>query len=254
MDLSPFFDYNHNGLESACQLASVSEIFVGVCKEASMVQEIPLYPTDTAQVAESGVARQDALANRQRILDTARRLFAERGVAAVTMAEIAQAAGVGKGTLYRHFAHKGALCRALLHERFRRHQDEMLARLQAFARDRIPALERIKAFLRASAAFIQDHSALLLEVQQAYGLTPAEDAPMMQWLRLTLLGLLREGIRSGELIPDLNLELTVDLLLAPLTALYFQHLIRRMGYTPDQIADGLYRLIQGLAMPSTTPG
>ena len=60
--------------------------------------------------------RSDAAQNRQRLLTLARQLFAEQGVEATSMNEIAQVARLGPGTLYRHFAHKGELCEALLME------------------------------------------------------------------------------------------------------------------------------------------
>ncbi len=47
--------------------------------------------------------RADAARNRRRILAAAEQLFAARGVGAVTMSEIAAAAGVGKATVFRRF-------------------------------------------------------------------------------------------------------------------------------------------------------
>jgi len=49
--------------------------------------------------------RADAAANREKILEAARALFAERGIE-VDVREICERAGVGMGTLYRHFATK----------------------------------------------------------------------------------------------------------------------------------------------------
>jgi AcrR family transcriptional regulator len=56
--------------------------------------------------------RADARRNRERVLAAARRAFAERGYA-VPLDEIAVAAGVGPGTVYRHFPTKEALFEAV---------------------------------------------------------------------------------------------------------------------------------------------
>src|SRR3954464_6726726 len=59
--------------------------------------------------------RKDAERNRQRILDAARELFAERGLA-VTLNDIAHHAGVGVGTVYRRFPDKELLIDTLFQE------------------------------------------------------------------------------------------------------------------------------------------
>src|SRR5262249_15009929 len=61
--------------------------------------------------------RADAARNRARALAAAEQLFAARGVTAVTMDDVATAAGVGKGTLYRRFKDKSGLAAALLNDR-----------------------------------------------------------------------------------------------------------------------------------------
>jgi AcrR family transcriptional regulator len=60
--------------------------------------------------------RKDAERNRQRILDAARELFAERGLG-VTLNELAHHAGVGVGTVYRRFPDRLQLIEALLEQR-----------------------------------------------------------------------------------------------------------------------------------------
>ena len=62
--------------------------------------------------------RADAERNRQRLLDAAREIFAERGLD-VTLDEIARRAGVGTGTAYRRFPNKNALIEALMVGRIR---------------------------------------------------------------------------------------------------------------------------------------
>ena len=57
--------------------------------------------------------RADAERNRQRLLEAAQRLFRERGLD-VSVAEIAETAGVGRGTLFRNFASKEDLIAAIV--------------------------------------------------------------------------------------------------------------------------------------------
>ncbi|MET9326550.1 helix-turn-helix domain-containing protein [Tsukamurella sp. NPDC003166] len=58
--------------------------------------------------------RRDAARNRELLIEAAQRLFAERGVDAVSMDAVAQAAGVGKGTVFRRFGSRAGLLQALL--------------------------------------------------------------------------------------------------------------------------------------------
>jgi AcrR family transcriptional regulator len=71
--------------------------------------------------------RADAARNRVLVLAAAARLFRERGVADVSMDEVARAAGVGKGTLFRRFGDKAGLAVALLDDRERELQSAILS-------------------------------------------------------------------------------------------------------------------------------
>jgi AcrR family transcriptional regulator len=85
-------------------------------------------------VATETQLRRDAAANRERILETSRRLFADQGLE-TSMDEIARTAGVGPATLYRRFPTKEALLDAVL--------SDVLERFQGFAQE---ALQSDDAF------------------------------------------------------------------------------------------------------------
>jgi AcrR family transcriptional regulator len=63
--------------------------------------------------------RADAVRNRAKVLEAARAAFAEHGAEA-QIEDVARRAGVGVGTVYRHFPTKQALAEALIEERFDR--------------------------------------------------------------------------------------------------------------------------------------
>src|SRR6187431_410062 len=60
--------------------------------------------------------RSDAARNRDAVLCAARRLIDDRGVDALTMDAVAEAAGVGKGTVFRRFGNRAGLMARLLDE------------------------------------------------------------------------------------------------------------------------------------------
>src|SRR5580698_8036779 len=70
--------------------------------------------------------RADARRNRDRLLEVARDAFAGEGLS-TPLDEIARRAGVGPGTLYRHFPTKESLFEAVVHERLQRLVDEARA-------------------------------------------------------------------------------------------------------------------------------
>lgn len=70
--------------------------------------------------------RADARRNRERVFEAARELFARDGEG-VQMEEIASHAGVGIGTVYRHFPTKGALLTEMVRTRFQRFTEIALA-------------------------------------------------------------------------------------------------------------------------------
>ena len=192
--------------------------------------------------------RADAAANRALILKTAERLFAERGVANVCMAEIAEAAGVGKGTLYRRFAGKAELCLALLDSQMSEFQAEALARFRRQTAEGATHLAQLADFLEALVAFTEIHAPLLSEVERG-GLLRV-DAPLNVphfWQFMTVSALLRAAARRGEVVAGLDLDYVGEALLAPLQIDIFRYQRDARGYSLERVADGLRGLVGLLA-------
>lgn len=114
-------------------------------------------------VVDVGVVREraDAARNRLRVLAAAQRLFTLRGVAGVTMDDVAAEAGVGKGTLYRRFVDKGGLALALLDERERDLQQRLLYGAPPLGPGAPPAT-RLAAFARAYLGLVAEQLDLVL--------------------------------------------------------------------------------------------
>ena len=157
--------------------------------------------------------RKDAVANRERVLDAATELVRSRGEK-VPMADIARHAGVGVGTVYRHFATREDLLSALVHRSF----SLALANARSAAREPGSALDGVRSFLFAT---LRDRDRFVLPL---HGGPPVFDAAIRELqaeVRGVLQALLDRGQAAGELRPDLepvDVILSAALLSRPLPA------------------------------------
>jgi AcrR family transcriptional regulator len=94
------------------------------------------------------------------VLAAAARLFAEHGVAAVSMDQVAAAAGVGKGTLFRRFGDKSGLAAALLDAAERELQEAILHGPPPLGPG-APAPGRLTAFADAYLTYLLAHLGLV---------------------------------------------------------------------------------------------
>jgi AcrR family transcriptional regulator len=108
--------------------------------------------------------RADAARNRDRVLTAARKLFQQRSIPDVSMEDIARAAGVGRGTLYRRYPDKGSIAFALLDHDERGLQARILSAEPPLGSG-APARARLSAFVEAYVAFVRTSMPLLLAAE-----------------------------------------------------------------------------------------
>lgn len=103
--------------------------------------------------AEEGPRAGCKQSTRGRILDAALDLFYEKGFHLATVDDIAERAGVGKGTLYRYFANKGAL----FHELIKSRLEDLESNAQAVLDGQDDVLTMITKYIRIYFEFF-DHN------------------------------------------------------------------------------------------------
>ncbi|MEM7332680.1 MAG: helix-turn-helix domain-containing protein [Chloroflexota bacterium] len=191
--------------------------------------------------------RSDAVANRERILIETRQLFAEHGPTAVNMSDVVRAAGIGRGTLYRHFPNKGELCLAVMNEEIAEFQNEVLGRLRHLSRENAPAMSQLDEFLSLLVIFTDTYTALLREVQ-AQGLSyfDKKQGTPTQWQQATVLGLLQMAAAAGEIGQAHDIEYLADAVLAPLNPQLFYYQREVQGFSAERISNGLRAFVRQL--------
>lgn len=194
-----------------------SSVFQGVV-EKSQTKESLDKKTLEKKTLDKRVARKpraDALRNRDRLLDAARTVFSAGGPEA-SLEAVARTAGVGIGTLYRHFPTREALFEAVY-----RHEVEQLADLAERLKKQARPIEALRQWLRSIIKFVATKKGM----STALALAIAKDSDLVSYSsdRLTrAIGLLLEqAIAAGEIRSDVSPE---DLLRA----------IVGMCYTHDQ--------------------
>jgi AcrR family transcriptional regulator len=176
--------------------------------------------------------RADAARNRARILDAARALLSEHNPCDVSIDAIAEAAGVGKGTVYRRFGDRGRLMEALLDDRERSLQAAVLTGPPPLGPGAPPG-ERLVAFLCELVDQWEEFGDLIAEAEASTGQLPS-GPHRFRWMHVRVL--------LDEARPDLDVEVLAAALLAPLSARTYRNQRHVAEDSPERIKAALTTL------------
>ncbi|WCE06281.1 TetR/AcrR family transcriptional regulator [Pseudoxanthomonas sp. JBR18] len=152
--------------------------------------------------------RADAQKNYQRLLSVAREVFQESGAEA-SLRDIARKAGVGLGTLYRHFPTREALLEALLRDGFEALAAQADALLQAESAD-----AALVAWLQQIIAFTHSQRGVIAPMMHAIEDEASALHGSCVRLRASGAALLMRAQRQGSARPDLDGDALFDLIAA----------------------------------------
>jgi AcrR family transcriptional regulator len=203
------------------------------------VLELPQF--DSGQTPHE---RADAARNRRRILAAATELVEARGIEQVSMDDVARAACVGTGTLYRRFGDRAGLALALLDEHTREFQDALILGPPPLGPG-VPAAERLRAFGPGYLDLVERHVELLV-VAEPPGRIVDGGPYALYATHLTLL--LRDAA------PQIDAEFAAQALLAMLRPAQHLYTRRGLGWSLDRVRSGWCDLVDALsAGPRESP-
>ena len=142
--------------------------------------------------------RSDAQRNRERILEVAKEAFTRSG-ANTSLDDVAKDAGVGAGTLYRHFPTRDALLEAV----YRTEVEKLAAAQQKFA-DTMPPVEALRAWM----LLFVDYIAAKQIIAPALNTLVGGPSKLYEGSRAHKQGaieaLVKRAIKSGDIRKDLD--------------------------------------------------
>src|ERR1700732_3430420 len=179
--------------------------------------------------------RADAIRNRERVLEAAKAVFSQGGPEA-SLETVARRAGVGIGTLYRHFPTREALYEAVY-----RREVEQLVELAQHLEAKMAPVEALRRWLRAGVEFIATKKGMAAALAMTAHGSSDLAAYSLDRLSRAVGELLQRAVAAGEIRADIDPE---DLLRA-LVGMCYAH--DRPGWQAkvlhlvDVFIDGLCR-------------
>jgi AcrR family transcriptional regulator len=144
--------------------------------------------------------RADALRNRDRVLEAAKTVFSAGGPDA-SLEAVAREAGVGIGTLYRHFPTREALYEAVY-----RREVEQLGEMAEQLKDDASPVDALRRWLRSNVEFVATKKGMAAALALAAG--PPSELTAFSFERLTkaIATLLDRAVAAGEIRSDVSAE------------------------------------------------
>ena len=142
--------------------------------------------------------RADAVRNRERVLEAAKAVFSAGGAEA-SLEAVARAAGVGIGTLYRHFPTREALFEAVY-----RREVQQLADLAEQLKQEAKPIDALRQWLRSIVKFVATKKGMSAALTLAVDKNAKLFSSSADRLARTVRGLLDRAIAAGEIRDDIS--------------------------------------------------
>jgi AcrR family transcriptional regulator len=180
-----------------------------------------------------GPQRRRRADTRREILDAAVEVMAERGVAGLSLSEVARRVGIRQPSLYKHFAS----LHAVYDELFREGAEQQLEAVVRAAKGSAPGLPALAAVSEAIGRLAMSNPvfAQLIAWRPVPEFEPSAAAfkPSVEMIDV-LRGLLRDAVAHGELDPAADSEEGVSLLSIVVTGTLSQQLANQPGATYEE--------------------
>jgi len=175
-----------------------------------------------------GPQRRRRADTRRELLDTAVRVMAERGVAGLSLSEVARRVGIRQPSLYKHFAS----LHAVYDELFREGAEQQREAVARALKGRAPGLPALAAAVDALGRVAMAHPvhAQLVAWRPVPEFTPSAEAfrPSIELVEL-FRGALHDAVAAGELAPEAESDAGVALLSIVVTGTLSQQLANEPG-------------------------
>jgi len=184
------------------------------------------------------------------ILDAAKAIFADKGFEATSIADIARAAEISDGLVYRYFRNK----RELLFEVLRKFYERILLDLetQVFKRDSFAA--RLETLIRRHLeVFVSDTDLCRLFISEVRTASDYQGSSIQELNRLytsVLIRIVKNAVRTGEVRSDVNPRLLRDVIFGAIEHLAWRHVNGKGQLRVTQTARDLtVMLTSGICSP-----
>ncbi|WP_031035841.1 TetR/AcrR family transcriptional regulator [Streptomyces sp. NRRL F-5650] len=188
-------------------------------------------------------------ATRQKLYEAAVTLIAEQGFSATTVDEIAERAGVAKGTVYYNFASKSVLFEELLRHGVGLLTASLRQAAEGTARQGLGRVDALDAMIRAGLVFIDRYPAFAqLYVAELWRTNRAWQSTLLvvrQEAVAVVEDVLREGVASGEFSEEIDVPLTAAALVGMVLVAALDWKAFQPERSLDDVHASLSRLLQG---------
>jgi len=202
---------------------------------------------ESSSIPSGGSTRREA--TRQKLYEAAVTLIAEQGFSATTVDEIAERAGVAKGTVYYNFASKSVLFEELLRHGVGLLTASLREAAEQTARDGGSKVDALDAMIRAGLGFIARYPAFTqLYVAELWRTNRTWQSTLMvvrQQVNAVVEDVLRDGVAGGEFSDEIDIRLTA----AALVGMVLVVALDWQSFQPERSLDDVHaamsRLLQG---------